>query len=280
MATGSPFFNPVFQFTDPNGVPYAGGSLAFYESGTNTPLATYSDSGLTVPNPNPVPLGSGGFPATPIWLQNLEYRVVLSDANGVQIWLVDPLETGGDFTETVVVSGSGSIGFEAINTAADGETWGWYSNPDGSFSAVNSSNSTTAISISSGGLVSLIAGTEATSASAVGDVFTNTAADGQSWSWQSLPTGIFALHNYSAPLDTMYFEAAGNGVMPFDMVFQSTVEIEGGGRPAQRDEPRRFHGDRCRRRCDDGNGGGQLSSGRGLYRGHQSLLRRNAVRRI
>jgi hypothetical protein len=57
-----------------------GGSLAFYASGTSTPLATYSDSALTSPNTNPVVLDAAGR-AGNIFLQNLAYKVVLSDAN-------------------------------------------------------------------------------------------------------------------------------------------------------------------------------------------------------
>jgi hypothetical protein len=83
------FYSPNQQFCDTTGAPYAGGSLAFYASGTSTPLNTYSDAALTIPNTNPVVLDSAGR-AGNIFLQNLAYKVVLSDANSNPIWTDDP----------------------------------------------------------------------------------------------------------------------------------------------------------------------------------------------
>ncbi len=75
--------NAQQQFCDNNGAPLAGGSVAFYEVGTTTPKATYLDSGLTVPNSNPVLLNAGG--RATIWGSG-SYRQVVSDVNGVMIW--------------------------------------------------------------------------------------------------------------------------------------------------------------------------------------------------
>lgn len=81
---------PYFQWIDGNGNPLAGGYLYFYASGTSTPLATYSDSGLTIANTNPVEANSEGYWG-PIYLQAADYKVVLKDADGVQVWTADPV---------------------------------------------------------------------------------------------------------------------------------------------------------------------------------------------
>lgn len=85
------FVSPV------TGEPLSGGKLYFYASGTTTPLNTYSDSGLTIANSNPVVLNSDGEPATDIFLQNLAYTVTLTDANDVVMWTADNVYTS-DFS--------------------------------------------------------------------------------------------------------------------------------------------------------------------------------------
>lgn len=78
------------------GAPLAGSRLYFYASGTTTPLDTYSDDALTIPNTNPVEADQYGvFPN--IFLQSLQYRVVHTEAPtatggpGAQIWTADPV---------------------------------------------------------------------------------------------------------------------------------------------------------------------------------------------
>lgn len=73
----------VSQFTDSNGVPLAGGSLAFFVPGTTTLKATFSDSALLNQNPNPLTLDSAGRAI--VWGNGL-YRQILKDANGNTIW--------------------------------------------------------------------------------------------------------------------------------------------------------------------------------------------------
>lgn len=84
------FFSPDQQFLSNSGVPYAGGKLFFYATGTSTPLNTYSDQALSIANTNPVVLDSNGQ-AGSIFLQNLAYKVVLEDVNNNQIWTMDPV---------------------------------------------------------------------------------------------------------------------------------------------------------------------------------------------
>ena len=110
------FFNPNEQFCDSTGAPYAGGSLAFYASGTSTPLSTYSDSALSVANTNPVVLDSAGR-AGSIFLQNLAYKVVLSDVNANVIWTYDPVYASDYSSRAKILTGFGSPNGNTAGTA-------------------------------------------------------------------------------------------------------------------------------------------------------------------
>lgn len=81
---------PNLQFCDQNGSPYAGGSLSFFQSGTSTPLAVFSDKALSISRGTVVALDSAGR-AGDVFLQNVAYKVVLADINSVQIWTADPV---------------------------------------------------------------------------------------------------------------------------------------------------------------------------------------------
>lgn len=85
MASLTPF--PKVQFFDNNGNPLSGGKLYSYESGTVTPLATYTDSSGGTPNANPVILDSRGEAS--VWLGGSLYTLVLKTSADVQIWSVD-----------------------------------------------------------------------------------------------------------------------------------------------------------------------------------------------
>lgn len=82
--------NPNNQFSDANGAPYSGGKLYFYESGTSTPLDTYSDEALTTPNANPVVLDSAGRTGA-IFIKGQSYKVVLKTSADVTVWTADPV---------------------------------------------------------------------------------------------------------------------------------------------------------------------------------------------
>jgi hypothetical protein len=51
---------PVLQFSDADGKPYAGGSIATFVPGTTTPVTTWSESTGTTANSNPVILDAAG----------------------------------------------------------------------------------------------------------------------------------------------------------------------------------------------------------------------------
>jgi hypothetical protein len=78
------------QYSDANGNPYASGTLEFYESGTSTPLAVYTNQGLTVSAGTTVTLNSAGCPqvaGNEVTLYPLPraYRVILKNSAGVTI---------------------------------------------------------------------------------------------------------------------------------------------------------------------------------------------------
>lgn len=83
---------PKLQFFDANGDPLVGGKLYTYEAGTNTPRATYVDSGGAVANTNPIILDSRG--EADVWLDpTLAYKFVLQTSANVTIWTVDQIRS-------------------------------------------------------------------------------------------------------------------------------------------------------------------------------------------
>lgn len=70
-------------FYDSNGAPLVGGKVYFYTPATTTPKLTYSDSGLTTPNANPVILDSLGSASI---YGNGQYRQQLYDALDNLLW--------------------------------------------------------------------------------------------------------------------------------------------------------------------------------------------------
>lgn len=69
-------------FTAQNGL--SGGKLYTYAAGTSTPLLTYSDAALTVPNSNPITLDSRGE-ANVFLTPGKAYKIVTKDSSGVLI---------------------------------------------------------------------------------------------------------------------------------------------------------------------------------------------------
>lgn len=89
----SHFFPPRPRIVDSNGDPVAGGQLFFYEAGTSTKAATYSDNALSSANSNPVVLSAGGEVPS-IFLQDIAYKVVFAPADDTDppaspIWTED-----------------------------------------------------------------------------------------------------------------------------------------------------------------------------------------------
>jgi len=87
MATGTyaPFIPQ--QYFDNDGNVLSGGSISTFIAGTATPLATYSDIGLTIQNANPIPLNSAGKPTSgAIFLvPGRSYKFVFKDSSGATL---------------------------------------------------------------------------------------------------------------------------------------------------------------------------------------------------
>lgn len=112
-AVGQRYYTPNPFEIDANGVPLANAQLFFYETGTSTPLDTYSDVSLSTPNPNPVRADANGRFGN-IWLTpSTAYKVELwtqpTDDNptGTQVWSMDPVgpASGGVPTNTAGIIG-------------------------------------------------------------------------------------------------------------------------------------------------------------------------------
>jgi len=84
------FFLPFRPAIDANGLTVPGAQLYFYATGTTTPQAIYSDTGLTTPLTNPVEANSAGRWPTIYLNDALTYRVVLKDGDGVTLADQDP----------------------------------------------------------------------------------------------------------------------------------------------------------------------------------------------
>jgi hypothetical protein len=85
------YLNAVSQAISDTGTPLSGAKLEFYESGTSTPKATYSDEALTVPNANPVVADSAGRFGD-IFLASGSYKIVFKTSAGTTIKTLDPVE--------------------------------------------------------------------------------------------------------------------------------------------------------------------------------------------
>lgn len=108
LPLGQRFSVPYTTAFDLFGVVAPGAQLFFYATGTSTPVNTYSDAPLTIPNSNPVAAnGAGLFPSI-FLLPGQLYKVVLEDDNGNPIDTADPVFVGSGsqnfaFTTTVAL---------------------------------------------------------------------------------------------------------------------------------------------------------------------------------
>lgn len=91
----------LIQFTDGNGAPLAGGTVAFYIPNTLTPKTTWNDQTLTVANTNPVTLDAYGRAA--IWGKG-NYRQIVKDIFNNQIW--DRVTSATDWTNVAITGGT------------------------------------------------------------------------------------------------------------------------------------------------------------------------------
>jgi hypothetical protein len=92
---------PKLQFIDNNAIPMANCLLYTYEAGTDTPLATFTDSTGIAQNSNPIILDAGG--RANVWIDsNTAYKYVLKNLDGSILFTVDNINSlGGSVTVNV-----------------------------------------------------------------------------------------------------------------------------------------------------------------------------------
>lgn len=109
------YSDPVPQYLDDNTSALAGGKLYFYVTGTTTPQATYSDSGLTTPNSNPVLLDSAGRIPEIYAAYDKTFRVVLKTSADVTVWTKDNVQFA-DIQELVTLANRLQAQIDSIET--------------------------------------------------------------------------------------------------------------------------------------------------------------------
>ena len=95
------------------GIAGAGCLLYTYAAGTNTPLATYTDSTLGTPNTNPVQFNSGGYAVngstiTGVWVGSASYKLVLKDSGGNTMTTQDNVQDQSQSLKALLALSSGS----------------------------------------------------------------------------------------------------------------------------------------------------------------------------
>lgn len=118
MAAIDRFVMPFVQWINGNGHPYAGAKLFFCRSGTETPLATYSDLELSVANAHPVVAdGEGKFPNIYL-MPGRRYKVILKSSADATIWSADPVASFGSGSgDHINVMDFGAVG-DGVNDDA------------------------------------------------------------------------------------------------------------------------------------------------------------------
>lgn len=96
-----PFLQPV----NGSGVPYPAAKLYFYIANTTTPLDTYTDAALSVPNAHPVVADANGiFPV--IYLGSSTYDVVLKTSADATVWTAEDVAATALSSATTTVTGT------------------------------------------------------------------------------------------------------------------------------------------------------------------------------
>jgi len=114
-AAVNPLPYPKFRAWHPTtAAPLAGGKLWSYNPGTETLKNTYSDSGLTTPNTNPVILDSYGEAS--VYLSG-STKLILKTSADVSVWTMDNVTTPNDYFIDAAAYGSNQAGIEAAITA-------------------------------------------------------------------------------------------------------------------------------------------------------------------
>ena len=111
--------NGFLQYSDDAGKPLPEGKLYFYDSGTTNFRNTYTDSGLSIANANPLLLDGAGRVNSPFL--NGNYRVILTDKDDNQIREIDPVQGSLSDSQWSDWAISTTYGVGDIVRASDGE---------------------------------------------------------------------------------------------------------------------------------------------------------------
>lgn len=124
------FSQATYQALDSNGDPLSGAKWNFYLTLTSTRHDTFTDNALSVAHANPVVADSSGRFA-PVYLQDADYKAVLTEADDTVIQTVDPvhgaeavdpadLTTDNVFTKTTTWRHGIDVASAAALTLGDG----------------------------------------------------------------------------------------------------------------------------------------------------------------
>lgn len=121
MSTGLLSPDPRLRELTDLGLIAGGALLHTYVSGsTSTPLATFSDVALTIPNANPIVASAGGL-FGPIYLTvGLAYKYVLTDALGNELWRQDPIRLDATVAVTEANLTLSDVTTDDVSIAAHG----------------------------------------------------------------------------------------------------------------------------------------------------------------
>lgn len=227
---------PIQKFFDNNGNPLFNGKLYSYVAGTSIPQATYTDSTMSTQNTNPVILNARG--EANVWLDTtLSYKLVLQEANGTQIWVVDNIPGNGVFgtVQNIAalrnVTGVGVSNYQAIivdgyTTAGDGGggTFWWNSS---STTADNGGTIIAPTGVSTGRWYRIYSG--ALSAKAFGATGNGTTDDTANLNkWLAIggalyaPTGTYKYTSTLTPISNSNIYGDGTGTL-----FQGAANVIG-----------------------------------------------------
>lgn len=110
---------PKAQFFAANGQPLVGGKVYTYAAGTTTPLATYTSSSAASANTNPIILDGRG--ECNLWFSPTnQYKIKLTDSEGVEIYTVDNIANSGYVSGGFIVNSVISNNTLTNNTISGG----------------------------------------------------------------------------------------------------------------------------------------------------------------
>jgi microcystin-dependent protein len=162
LSAGTLLPNGEQQFIDNNGSPLANGTVTFYVPGTTTLKNTWSNSGQTTLNTNPVVLDAGG---RAIIYGSGAYRQVLKDQYGNTIWDQLTSDTSSASNLGWGATSGGTANAQTISsgtfTGVDGQTLYFlagYSNTSALTLSVNSASPIAVLKDGAGGPVFLTGG--------------------------------------------------------------------------------------------------------------------------